>query len=861
MKKVRGPLAYFTNNEVDGKTSNRPPSDHIPVMVELMCRRAGLRVRTQKTQWNTLRLRANADHPYCARLETLVNEWMVWAREVCEAHLTFGAKMGTETVSSLYQGLLLMMRSAAYQTLGKRRVPERQGSSYRATDPLTRRSTVEMWKTVRQRLVRKGRDERPPVEDLERELRAQADREPSSNHRKTIKWVRAQNSELDREDIKESSFDTLMEEATELAPIAVHLRDKTRWNVGGGMDEIPADMVKRAPKVFFLALALVVVIGKHAGKFPLRLVLALAKWVPKALNKWRGIRMGSLVAKPFEQLVTHPIFPVVGDSSKLIGSEHMAGKRGLSADMAATTLSCVVDEVLEEKIPAYFLFGDVKHAYDNVWREALWAKLRAKHPHLKDVKNVRALYNKFACMIKEGNYTSQLIEMKTGVPQGGPRSGDLFCFFMSDLSPAMASAGAGMIVYEYLVVCIIFLDDFVLPLDSPEHVRSTLTALWKYGEKWDVSWAVDKFRVLPYNVRNPQAAWRFGPVERVPTESTEKYLAVHFDISGSWKLHYSKKLTAANLTRREIRQAGLLGGANAPAASLQVVRAVVWPKVDYARPATNINGVGYAMLRRKLDAFTTSTLRWALGASPQSVIAGVIGESGEYTDQQRGDLATLLMVVRMINAPAGSPAYEIIRRCMRLPRKSIAKRAEDILVRMGLGRKMQVVWAQDAKSRIKAEMRKFAENEWKGEVRESARLQHTYSHITPLKLRGYLNESFRGRQLLMMLRMDDLPLAAASWLGRTGQSRSCWCGQGDETREHFLLSCPELQDIRDSHRANIPALESGRDPSIALRYVLLGSEPSAADNVERARLVGSYFADAWYARGRRSGRHQESYFP
>jgi len=62
---------------------------------------------------------------------------------------------------------------------------------------------------------------------------------------------------------------------------------------------------------------------------------------------------------------------------------------------------------------------------------------------------VRALYEKFACMIKEGNYTSQLIEMKTGVTQGWPRSGDLFCFFMSDLSPALAEAGAGLVVYEY----------------------------------------------------------------------------------------------------------------------------------------------------------------------------------------------------------------------------------------------------------------------------------------------------------------------------------------------------------------------------------------------------------------------------
>ena len=39
------------------------------------------------------------------------------------------------------------------------------------------------------------------------------------------------------------------------------------------------------------------------------------------------------------------VFPVMGASSELIGAEHMVGKRGLSADIAATTLACVVDVV------------------------------------------------------------------------------------------------------------------------------------------------------------------------------------------------------------------------------------------------------------------------------------------------------------------------------------------------------------------------------------------------------------------------------------------------------------------------------------------------------------------------------------
>jgi hypothetical protein len=198
---------------------------------------------------------------------------------------------------------------------------------------------------------------------------------------------------------------------------------------------------------------------------------------------------------------------------------------------------------------------------------------------------------------------------------------------------------------------------------------------------------------------------------------------------------------------------------------------------------------------------------------------------------------------------------------MRQPRQSIAKRAEEIITRMGLPLSMEIVWAEDAKERIKSEMKKSAEKEWQARVEMSTRLKYTYSAYTPLKTRRYLNETFRGRQLLMLLRLDDLPLAAASWVGLTSRPKLCWCGQGDETREHFLLACPELHDIRESHSDKIPALKAGEDDESAMRYLLLGSDPSAADNVERAKTVGAYLADVWYTRGRRSGRHQEAIFP
>ncbi len=42
--------------------------------------------------------------------------------------------------------------------------------------------------------------------------------------------------------------------------------------------------------------------------------------------------------------------------------------------------------------PLYLVVADVKEAYDNVWRDALWAKLATSHNCMEEVRSARALY-------------------------------------------------------------------------------------------------------------------------------------------------------------------------------------------------------------------------------------------------------------------------------------------------------------------------------------------------------------------------------------------------------------------------------------------------------------------------------------
>ena len=94
---------------------------------------------------------------------------------------------------------------------------------------------------------------------------------------------------------------------------------------------------------------------------------------------------------------------------------------------------------------------------------------------------------------------SILIAAILGLPQRGPRSGDSYCFFTSDLPAELKSSGAGMKVFEIFLVCAIFLDDKMIPVmtkDGEATVIKVLDTLVRYGKKWSMTWAIPKLKVL-----------------------------------------------------------------------------------------------------------------------------------------------------------------------------------------------------------------------------------------------------------------------------------------------------------------------------------------------------------------------------
>ena len=144
-----------------------------------------------------------------------------------------------------------------------------------------------------------------------------------------------------------------------------------------------------------------------------------------------------------------------------------------------------------------------------------------------------------------------------------------------------------------------------------------------------------------------------------------KYLGVHFDPLRGWSNHFATKRVAGLLARIELRRAGLIGGKNAPADSLEVVRAMIWSVIDYGRGVASSQGPKCKTVAKSLDIFQLETLREILGVSKSCRVAGVRGELGEIPDLWRERKRQLLTARQMLNSPRGSLMEQIARQANR----------------------------------------------------------------------------------------------------------------------------------------------------------------------------------------------------
>ena len=574
---------------------------------------------------------------------------------------------------------------------------------------------------------------------------------------------------------------------------------------------------------------------------------------PYTLDDLRPITVSSTVGKIIERLILHALFPINSPHKTLICPEQFANKKHIGADMPPVILSTAMN--LSRGAPLYFVFADVKAAYDSTWRNGVNHKLKRKHPSVQDVKQVRELYRTLKKKIKLGADMSEPFEQHVGVSQGSPTAGDLFTFYISDLPEELGKAGSGITLLGLLLWCIIFLDDIAIISISVPQVQKTLDCLFTYCRKWDLELSLPKLGVLCLNA--PPAEWKFGP-HKVQALTQEKYLSVTFQNDGKWDQHYADKKKKSESALHALLASGLLGGKHDSIATFSVARQALWPIIETGRVAAEYHAKPQKIYRKQVETFKLKTMRLCLNVSSTASTDGVLGELGMYPDMGSADRQHVQLLRRFVCAPRGSIPASFARQGLTRPNSgyffSVGRK---ILSNLNLP--LQTLTMPNAKENLDRAIHSNQESRWQQRITIQPHLQTAFDAGSPLTPQKYLAlEAFKGKTLITKLRIDDLELKAASY-NTKNQGLCPLCLEAAESRTHFILECKELSDIREVHTPMVEGLDEAFDlpQMILLKDTNSLTQPKL---IERAHATGSFLAALWQKRQKTLGLPQR-YFP
>ena len=255
----------------------------------------------------------------------------------------------------------------------------------------------------------------------------------------------------------------------------------------------------------------------------------------KDLNNYRGIAIGSNIAKLGSRLVTERLKNIV-EESNMLGEIQCGFREGRST----TDNLLILREVIEgagNKNKVILAFIDLRKAYNRVWRQGLWKCLRKKKLGGKCLRLIQSMYQDTKAKVKTSSGETNWIDMQVGVKQGCPLSPLLFAIFMSELGDRLMTMKKGIDLAGIIIPALFFADDLVLMARKEEDLSSLLEELAQFTKEWKLEINQDKSLIMRTKTRDKNTNIWCVKTEEEEIEFKEtdlyKYLGVYLNRNGN----------------------------------------------------------------------------------------------------------------------------------------------------------------------------------------------------------------------------------------------------------------------------------------------------------------------------------------
>ena len=129
---------------------------------------------------------------------------------------------------------------------------------------------------------------------------------------------------------------------------------------------------------------------------------------------------------------------------------------------------------------------DFKKAFDSLWHEGFFFKLKKIGIRGKTRELIKDIYKKTNCaVVKSGNVITSFFDYTKGVRQGCPLSPILFNIYVNDLFETMNNDNDGDIfLEEHKANILMYADDLIILSESKEGLQKQIGKLENYCTKW-----------------------------------------------------------------------------------------------------------------------------------------------------------------------------------------------------------------------------------------------------------------------------------------------------------------------------------------------------------------------------------------
>jgi hypothetical protein len=217
------------------------------------------------------------------------------------------------------------------------------------------------------------------------------------------------------------------------------------------------------------------------------------------VGNYRGITLLSVVGKMYA-IVLNTRLRLWSEERGVICEEQGGFRRGRGCRDQLLSLVEIVR--MKKRGGMFCAFLDVQKAYDRVFRDGLWERVREEGVRGKMWRVLKCMYRNVQSAVRVNDVMTGWFDVNVGLRQGCVLSPVLFNIFINGLVKELNRYGYGVVRGRNInVSCLLYADDIVLFSDSRIGLQELLDVAYEYGRKWRFSFGVKKSKVVVFGKR------------------------------------------------------------------------------------------------------------------------------------------------------------------------------------------------------------------------------------------------------------------------------------------------------------------------------------------------------------------------